>query len=42
MITLYILGEGEVAQSCPTLCDPWTVANQAPQIYPILYFNFIS
>ena len=23
-------GEGEVAQSCPTLCDPWTVAHQAP------------
>ena len=21
---------GEVAQSCPTLCDPWTVARQAP------------
>ena len=20
----------EVAQSCPTLCDPWTVAHQAP------------
>ena len=20
----------EVAQSCPTLCDPWTVAYQAP------------
>ena len=20
----------EVAQSCPTLCDPWTVACQAP------------
>ena len=23
--------ESEVAQSCPTLCDPWTVACQAPQ-----------
>ena len=23
-------GESEVAQSCPTLCDPWTVAHQAP------------
>ena len=23
-------GEGEVAQSCLTLCDPWTVAYQAP------------
>ena len=22
--------ESEVAQSCPTLCDPWTVAHQAP------------
>ena len=22
--------EGEVTQSCPTLCDPWTVAHQAP------------
>ena len=22
-------GESEVAQSCPTLCDPWTVAHQA-------------
>ena len=22
--------ESEVAQSCPTLCDPWTVARQAP------------
>ena len=22
--------ENEVAQSCPTLCDPWTVAHQAP------------
>ena len=21
--------ESEVAQSCPTLCDPWTVAHQA-------------
>ena len=25
-----ILGEGEVAQSCPTLCNPWTVVHQAP------------
>ena len=23
-------GESEVAQSCPTLCDPWTIAHQAP------------
>ena len=22
--------ESEAAQSCPTLCDPWTVAYQAP------------
>ena len=22
--------ENEVTQSCPTLCDPWTVAHQAP------------
>ena len=22
--------ESEVAQLCPTLCDPWTVAHQAP------------
>ena len=22
--------ESEVTQSCPTLCDPWTVAHQAP------------
>ena len=22
--------KSEVAQSCPTLCDPWTVAHQAP------------
>ena len=22
--------EREVTQSCPTLCDPWTVAHQAP------------
>ena len=26
---LYI-SESEVAQSCPTLCDPWTLAHQAP------------
>ena len=23
-----IISESEVAQSCPTLCDPWTVAHQ--------------
>ena len=22
--------KSEVTQSCPTLCDPWTVAHQAP------------
>ena len=22
--------ESEVTQSCPTLCDPWTIAYQAP------------
>ena len=22
--------ESEVAQSCPTLCNPWTIAYQAP------------
>ena len=22
--------ESQVAQSCPTVCDPWTVAHQAP------------
>ena len=25
-----IKSESEVAQSCPTLCDPWTVARQVP------------
>ena len=24
-------GESEVAQSCPTFCDPWIVAHQAPR-----------
>ena len=24
------VSECEVTQSCPTLCDPWTVAHQAP------------
>ena len=27
---LWSESESEVAQSCPTLCDPWTVACQAP------------
>ena len=26
----YSESESEVAQSCPTLCDPWTLAHQAP------------
>ena len=25
-----VKSESEVAQLCPTLCDPWTVAHQAP------------
>ena len=25
-----VKNESEVAQSCPTLCDPWTAAHQAP------------
>ena len=25
-----LLSPSEVAQSCPTLCDPWTVAHKAP------------
>ena len=29
-ICLIYISESEVAQSCPTLCDPWTVAQQAP------------
>ena len=30
MMTLQdLLGEGEVVQSCPTLCNPWTVGYQA-------------
>ena len=28
--SLKTLSESEVAQSCLTLCDPWTVAHQAP------------
>ena len=28
---MHLEGEGEVVQSCPALCDPWTVAHQAPQ-----------
>ena len=27
---LYSKSESEVAQSCPTLCQRWTVAHQAP------------
>ena len=29
-VYIYNESESEVAQLCPTLCDPWTVANQAP------------
>ena len=29
-ISINVKSESEVAQSCPTLCDPWTVAHQAP------------
>ena len=29
-IRCIIESESEVTQSCPTLCDPWTVAHQAP------------
>ena len=28
--TYYKAMKSEVAQSCPTLCDPWTVAYQVP------------
>ncbi|CAI9169360.1 unnamed protein product [Rangifer tarandus platyrhynchus] len=32
LVTRYVKSESEseVAQSSPTLCDPWTVAHQAP------------
>ena len=30
ILLLKLESESEVAQSCPTLCDPWTVAHQAP------------
>ena len=32
MLDIIIISESgnEVAQSCPTHCDPWTVAHQAP------------
>ena len=30
MVRAHYLVESEVAQSCPTLCDLWTVAHQAP------------
>ena len=32
MLTIqnYVYSESEVAQLCPTLCHPWTVAHQAP------------
>ena len=28
--TQLLSGESEIAQLCPTLCDPWTIAHQAP------------
>ena len=30
LVCLESESEREVAQSCPTLCDPWTVGHQAP------------
>ena len=30
LLLFFPLKESEVAQSSPTLCDPWTVAHQAP------------
>ena len=30
MLDVMFESESEVAQSCPTLCDPWTLAYQAP------------
>ena len=32
MLTIqnYVYSESEVAWSCPTLCNPWTIAHQAP------------
>ena len=30
ILLLKLESESEVAQSCPTLCDRWTVAHQAP------------
>ena len=27
---VYSESESEVARSCPTLCNPWTIAHQAP------------
>ena len=40
---LFIIGESEVTQSCPTLCDPWTVAQQAsPSLAAKNITNLIS
>ena len=30
MLDVMFESESEVAQSCPTLCDPWTLAHKAP------------
>ena len=30
VLICFSLSESEVAQSCPTVCDPWTLAHQAP------------
>ena len=30
LFNLLLESESEVAQLCPTLCDPWTVTQQAP------------
>ena len=30
LFSYFLQSESEVAQSCPTLCDPWSVAHQAP------------
>ena len=37
-----IHSESEIAQSCPTLLDPWTVANQAPPSMGILQARILE
>ena len=32
----------EVAQPCPTLCDPWTVAHQAPPSMGFSWQEYLS